>query len=178
MAHEGFFVVISTKAPHETHTHYGQSVGYIEFLENALGPGATRCREEECKRYSTFLGMLIEAYTLGEHVIFFTEFLFSAEDAALFVKVYMQDNFKGLMPTLRDRSAIDLRGYVRGRIALSLDTDLAVNGRLEVNFSLEGIVSLPYLYEARMHYTSPKPGNFKRVEVDTSIPSIFFYIDE
>jgi hypothetical protein len=177
MAHSGYYILIEKNAPMITHVHFGQFVGYMEFLEQVLGKDCVRVREVECRRHSTFLGLLVEAYEWDEKVVFFTEFLFSNDEAQTFVGNYMSDHFSGLRAMLRARKEIDLRGYVRGRIALALDTDLPVNGRLEVNFSLEGVVSLPYLYEMQMHYTAPRPGNFARVELDTAVPSIYFFVD-
>lgn len=176
MSHEGFYIVINTNAPGTPQTHFGQSVGFVEFLNSVLGEGFVRVRDDECKRYSTFMGLLIESYQQGDNVIFMTEFMFSAEEAAHFVKVYLLDNFEGTLPQLLTRRDVDFSGYIKGRIALALETGIAVNGRLEVNFSLEGIISLPYLHEARMHYTSPRPGYFKRVEVNYNIPSICFFV--
>jgi hypothetical protein len=175
MSHKGFYVLINTTAPHEPHTHFGQSVGLVEFLDTVLGEGSERVRQDECWRYSTFMGLMIEAYQLHDQVLFLTEYLFSANEAALFVKMYLTDTVDGILPKLVQRREIDFSGYIRGRIALALETGIILNGRLEINFAAEGVISLPYLLEARMHYTSPRPGHFKRVEVDQSVPSILFY---
>jgi len=176
MSHEGFYILINTNAPAKPHTYFGQSVGLVEFLESVLGEGSIRVREEECKRYSTFMGLLIEAYQKNDLIVFMTDCLFSAEEAALFAKVYMLDNFEGIHAQLVQRRDVDFSSYVKGRIALSLATGLAINGRLDIDFSIEGVISLPYLHEASMHYTSPQPGHFRRVEVEPRGPSISFYI--
>ena len=176
MAHDGFYVLVNTNAPYEPHTHFGQNVGLVEFLDGILGEGSVRVRDEECRRYSTFMGLLVEAYQLNDTILFMTEFLFSQTEAAIFVEAYLLDNVNGVLPQLVHRKQVDFSGYIKGRIALALETAIILNGRLEVNFSLEGVISLPYLHEARMHYTSPRPGHFKRVEVDHRGPSIIFYV--
>jgi len=175
---EGYYVLVDKSALRVAHSHFFQWVDYVEFLHQVLSPDCMRCNMEECRRLSTFMGMQIESYEYNNKVIYFTPELFTSQDeAAVFIKHYKHDRFAGLRGQLDQRKNIDLTGYVQGRISLALETDVAINGCMEVRFSEEGDVVLPLLHFSSMHYTSPTPGYFKRIEVDPHVPSIKFYTE-
>jgi hypothetical protein len=176
MAHEGYYFQVDKSAPAVVHKHFFQWVDYIEFLHSVLSPACVRANISQCVRLSTFMGLPIESYEDGDRVIYFTPELFmTQEETEKFITNYTMDNFDGIRPQLDRRERINLKDYVLGRISLSLQTDICINGCMEVRFSDEGCVVLPFLYFAAMFYKTPSAGNFQRIEVDTDVPSIKFY---
>ena len=175
---EGYYVMVDKSALRVAHSHFVPWIGYMDFLHRVLSPECVRVNVDECIRLSTFMGMPIESYEHENKIIYFTPELFQAQtEAATFIDHYKCDRFSGLRGQLIMREKIDLTGYVQGHISLALQTDIAVNGCMEVRFSDEGYAVLPILYHASMHYTSPTPGHFRHVEVDVDVPSIKFYVD-
>lgn len=176
MAHEGYYFLVDKSAPAVVHKHFYQWVDYIEFLHNVLSPSCARANMDQCVRLSTFMGLPIESYEDGDRVVFFTPELFmTQEETEDFIANYKQDIFEGIRPQLAQREKINLKEYVQGRINVSLQTDICINGVMEVRFSDEGCVVLPFLHFAAMYYKTPKAGNFQRIEVDKDVPSIKFY---
>jgi hypothetical protein len=175
---DGYYILIDARAQDVPQMHYQINVvGYMEFLASVFnGEEYEMANEEECKRLSTFLGERIESMKNQNKIIYFTEAMFSLEEAQNFCRVYMQDRFDGVKPRLAARSTFDLDRYVIGRIELTLETGMCVQDRLEIEFRDEGIVSLPALYRARMQYLTPLPGNFTKIDIDCNVPSIIFYL--
>lgn len=175
---EGFFIMVERDAPAIVHIHFHVKAGYMEFLNDVLGPECTLTNTDECNRYSTFMGMQIEAYTLGSKIIYFATDLFTADEAQRFVGYYNVENFSGLYATLQKRRKRRYEVYVDKKIATALDTDICQNNILEVDFSHDGPQTLLYLHAARMKYTAPLPGNFppSNVHIDPLKPSILFHV--
>jgi len=175
---DGYYILIDARARDVPQMHYQINVvSYLEFLGKVFGGAEYEpANEEECKRLSTFLGERIESFRSLNQIIYFTEAMFSLEEAQNFCRVYMLDQFEGVRPQLASRTSFDLDNYVMGQIELNLRMGMCVQDRLEIEFRDEGIACLPCLYRARMKYLAPLPGNFKEIDIDCNVPSIIFYL--
>ncbi len=175
MAHDGFYIIVDNTAPGLPQTHFGRSVGYVEFLDSVLGDNSVRVRIEDCELFSTLMGLYIEAYEKDNKTVFFTEDMFSAEEAAFFTTIYDQEFKTGTRALLAERKIRNHYSYIFGKIDLLLTTEITINGVLEINFLDDGPDIIPYLMMARSYYTAPKAGNFRRVELDMEKISLSFY---
>lgn len=174
-AHDGYYVIVDEAALTMPQTHFGRNVGYVEFLDSILGENSHRTRLVECELFSTLMGLYIEAYEKDGKTVYFTEDMFSAAEANFFTQIYEQEFKTGTRITLAERKEKNIYAYVFGLIELLLTTESPENGVLEMNFASDGPAVLPFLLMARSFYTSPKAGNFRRVEIDIQKISISFY---
>ena len=180
--HYGQFVFVDNAVPTVPHALFSEWVSEEDFISQALHCFNTRTGQMEADAVeqeltailSNYMNMAIVARSYNNTTIFYTEFLFTPEEISVFMQAYKKELMCGPRALLALRKVPALHEYAKGKIALHLNTQVPVHGKIEIHF--QDATLFPFLLEMKMEYTQPVPGSFRRVEVDKERTTIIFYV--
>ena len=180
--HYGQFVFVDNAVPNVPHVLFSEWVDEEDFISQALNCFNTKTgqmdadivQQELTAIISNHMNMAIIARSYNHVTIYYTEFLFTPEEINIFMQAYKKELLLGPRALLALRKIPASYEYVKGKIALHLNTQVPIHGKIEIHFQDASL--LPFLLEIKMEYTQPVPGSFRRVEVDKERTTIIFYV--
>jgi hypothetical protein len=180
----GYYAKIDLSASKILHRHFCDWVNEEDFLADSLKSynpehgiiEALPTLPEECAIWSNCLNCTVKAYAYKDCQVIYTDNLFTEEEMEKFQNMYNDSLSEGVRPQLATRDFFKMEEYIYGIIELSLKTKKATNGCLEISFPDFDAQCVDTLYCAKMIYTVPLPGFFKKIEVDEARKTILFYV--
>ena len=182
---EGYYMLVDKNAITEPHAIFYQWINEEDFLSFSLkcfdtDSGQIKARpinEAQCSYLSNFLNLHVRCYEFENKMVYYTPELMNADEIKGLLNGYLKEIKTGVRAQLKARKNINMKDDIQGKILHGLKNNISMDGKtMTLSFPEYGNAAIPILQELQSYYTTPLPGNFHKIEINSEFSSIIFYL--